>query len=107
MQQSSVSVELPQFTSLSTLALRLVQAYTSWHDPETGADVFTYFARPRSNDELGLRASLIRELVLPVFHYTSDQIEFESQKRCDLILWKPSLQKMDQQETGQKGRRKI
>lgn len=71
MQQPNTFVDLPQFTDVSTFALRLVKAYTSWQAPGTGEDVFAYFARtPRNTgDEHGLRATLIRERILPAFNY--------------------------------------
>jgi len=90
MQQPSHTIELPQFTRVSTFALRLAQAYTSWRAPRSGEDIFTYFARRPTGDELGLRATLIREHILPVFNYTPSQIEFESQERFDLTLWSQS-----------------
>ena len=67
MQQPSASIEHPQFTDLSTFALRLTQAYTSWHAPGTGEDVFSYFARTSryTGDEHNLRATLIRERIVP------------------------------------------
>src|SRR5437763_13845262 len=89
MQQPSASIELPQFTSLASNALNLAKAYISWRDPKSGEDIFTYFSRvPRqSGDEYGLRATLVREHILPAFHYTSSQIEYESSERYDLTLW--------------------
>jgi hypothetical protein len=89
MQQPSASIELPQFTSISELALRLAQAYSAWRSPGSGEDVFSYFSRsPRhTGDEHGLRATLIREHILPVFHYSPAQIEYESRERFDLTLW--------------------
>src|SRR5437667_3426101 len=88
MQQPSLSIEHPQFTDLATFALDLTQAYTCWHAPGTGEDVFSYFARiPRyTGDEHNLRATLIRELLIPVFHYVPEQIEYESKERFDLVL---------------------
>src|SRR6266699_2839360 len=85
--QPSDTIELPQFTKLSTFALHLTQACTSWRAPRSGEDFFTYFAHRATGDELGLRATLIREHILPVFNYTLAQIEFESQERFDLTLW--------------------
>jgi len=85
--QPSDAIELPQFTKLSTFALHLAQACTSWRAPRSGEDFFTYFAHRATGDELGLRATLIREHILPVFNYTLAQIEFESQERFDLTLW--------------------
>jgi len=87
MQEPSNTIELPQFTRVSAFALRLAQACISWHAPRSGEDFFTYFARRQSGDELGLRATLIRERILPTFNYTPVQIEFESQERFDLTLW--------------------
>src|SRR5712691_2650464 len=94
MQQPSASIELPQFTPLSAFALRLAQACSSWRAPGSGEDIFSYFAHtPRhTGDEHALRATLIRERVLPVFHYTSAQIEYESQERFDLTLWSQNQQ---------------
>ncbi len=88
MQQPNTFVNLPQFTDVATFALKLVQAYTSWRSPGTGDDVFTYFARtPRNTgDEHELRASLIRERILPAFNYEPLQIEYESRERFDLVL---------------------
>ncbi len=85
--QPSDTIELPQFTKLSTFALHLTQACTSWRAPRSGEDFFTYFTHRATGDELGLRATLIREHILPVFNYTLAQIEFESQERFDLTLW--------------------
>src|SRR6266516_4801174 len=89
MQQPSASIELPQFTSFTASALSLAKAYASWHDAKSGEDVFSYFTRiPRhTSDEHGLRATLIREHILPVFHYAPSQIEYESSERYDLTLW--------------------
>ncbi len=89
MQQASNSAELPQFTDLSTFALQLVQAYSSWRSPGSEEDIFSYFARtPRhTGDEHSVRATLIRQLILPAFYYTPTQIEYESQERYDLTLW--------------------
>ncbi len=83
------SIEQPQFTTLSAFALRLVQAYTSWRDPRSGEDAFAYFRHsPRhTGDEHNLRATLIREYILPAFNYAPEQIEYESQERYDLVLW--------------------
>src|SRR5712691_6708577 len=94
MQQPSASIELPQFTPLSAFALRLAQACSSWRAPGSGEDIFSYFAHtPRhTGDEHALRATLIRERILPVFHYTSAQIEYESQERFDLTLWSQNQQ---------------
>lgn len=92
MQQPSDTIELPLFTKVSTFALHLAQACLSWRAPGSGEDIFTYFARRQSGDELGLRATLIRERILPVFNYTSAQIEFESQQRFDLTLWSHNQQ---------------
>lgn len=88
MQQRSASSDLPQFTDIATFARHLVQAYTAWHAPVSGEDVFAYFAHtPRyTGDEHGLRATLIREHILPVFNYTPAQIEYESRERFDLVL---------------------
>ena len=88
MQQPNTFVDLPQFTDIATFALRLVKAYTSWQAPGTGEDVFAYFAHtPRTTgDEHGLRATLIRERILPVFNYEPAQIEYESKERFDLVL---------------------
>ena len=41
---------------------------------------------------MDIRASLIREHILPVFHYSPSQIEYESQARYDLTLWSQSKQ---------------
>jgi len=90
--QPSDTIELPQFTKLSTFALHLARACTSWREPRSGEDFFTYFAHRATGDELGLRATLIREYILPVFNYTLAQIEFESQERFDLTLWSQSQQ---------------
>lgn len=89
MQQPGPALELPRFTSIAVVALRLAQAYAQWRDPTSGEDAFTYFNRqPRqSGNEYGLRATLIRERILPVFGYESAQIEYESQERYDLTLW--------------------
>jgi hypothetical protein len=94
MQQPSASIEPPQFTSLSDVAMNLARAYTSWHDTKSGEDIFSYFARvPRhTGDEHGLRATLIRERILPIFHYAPHQIEYESQERYDLTLWNQNSQ---------------
>jgi hypothetical protein len=65
-----------------------VRAYTSWRDPKSGEDVFAYFASTaHTGDEHNLRATLIRDRILPVFHYQPEQIEYESQERYDLTLW--------------------
>jgi Eco57I restriction-modification methylase len=89
MQQPEVAIELPQFVSIAAVALHLAQAYTSWHAPDTGEDAFDYFNhQPRhTGNEHSLRASLIRERILPVFGYDTDQIEYESRERFDLTLW--------------------
>ena len=94
MQEPSASIELPQFTSLAVTALNLVRAYTTWRDPKSGEDIFSYFSHtPRyTGDEHGLRATLIREHILPVFHYAPSQIEYESQARYDLTLWSQNEQ---------------
>jgi hypothetical protein len=94
MQEPSASIELPQFTSLAITAMNLARTYTTWRDPKSGEDVFSYFSRiPRyTGDEHGLRASLIREHILPVFHYAPSQIECESQARYDLTLWSQNKQ---------------
>ena len=86
--QPSTSIDLPQFANLYTFALQLAQSYTSWHAAGSGEDVFSYFNRnPRNTgDEHSLRASLICQHILPIFNYTSAQIEYESQKR-DVTLW--------------------
>lgn len=88
MQHPSAPIDLPQFTALADFALALVRAYTSWHDPKSGEDIFSYFASTpqHSGDEHGLRATLIRDRILPVFHYTPEQIEYESAERFDLTL---------------------
>ncbi len=85
--QPSDMIELPQFTTLSTFALRLAQACISGRAPGSSENIFAYFARRQNGDELALRATLIREHILPVFNYPSAQIEFESQERFDLTLW--------------------
>ncbi len=92
MQQPSapipISLDLPQFTALAEIALDVVRAYTSWRDPKSGEDVFAYFASTtHTGDEHNLRATLIRDRILPVFHYKPEQIEYESQERFDLTLW--------------------
>ena len=94
MQQPSASIEPPQFTNLADVAMNLARAYTSWHDTKSGEDIFSYFARvPRhTGDEHGLRATLIRERILPIFHYAPNQIEYESQERYDLTLWNQNSQ---------------
>ena len=94
MQPSDAFIEQPQFTSLSAFALRLAQAYTAWQAPASGEDVFSYFThvQEHTGDEHSLRASLIRELILPVFHYGPAQIEYESQERFDLTLWNQKAQ---------------
>ena len=82
------SIKLPQFTDLATFALQLAQAYTTWRSPKTGEDALSYFSHtPRyTGDEHELRASLIRERILPAFHYTPEHIEYESTERFDLVL---------------------
>jgi len=85
--QPSDTIELPQFTKLSTFALQLARACFSWREPRSGEDFLTYFAHRATGDELGLRATLIREHILPTFNYMLTQIEFESQERFDLALW--------------------
>ncbi len=94
MQQPSASIELPQFSNLVDVALNLTRAYTSWHDAKSGQDIFSYFdSVPRhTGDEHGLRASLIREYILPIFHYAPSQIEYESRERYDLTLWSQNTQ---------------
>ena len=94
MQQPSASIELPQFSNLVDVALNLTRAYTSWHDAKSGQDIFSYFdSVPRhTSDEHGLRASLIREYILPIFHYAPSQIEYESRERYDLTLWSQNTQ---------------
>ncbi len=89
MQHPSAPIDLPQFTALADFALALVRAYTSWHDPKSGEDIFSYFASipQHTGDEHGLRATLIRDRILPIFHYTPEQIEYESAERFDLTLW--------------------
>ena len=88
MQQPSSAREQPRFTDLATFALRLSQAYTSWHDPQTGEDALAYFqpSARHTGDELGLRATLIRDHILPAFQYEPTQIEFESRERYDMVL---------------------
>jgi hypothetical protein len=83
------AMEQPRFTALAVFAFRLVQAYTSWQDPRSGEDVFTYFQHSLQHrgDEHNLRATLIREHILPAFNYAPAQIEYESQERFDLVLW--------------------
>lgn len=89
MQQSSVPIELPQFSKLSTFVLRLVQAYSSWQSPGSGEDIFSYFSETQihTGDEHSLRATLIRQHILPTFNYLPVQIEYESKERFDLTLW--------------------
>jgi hypothetical protein len=89
MQQPGPFIEQPRFSSLPEFALRLSQAYAGWHAPGSDEDIFAYFASSsaHSGDEHSLRASLIRERILPVFHYAPEQIEYESQQRYDLTLW--------------------
>ena len=89
MQQSSNPIELPQFSKLSTFVLRLVQAYTSWQSPGSGENIFSYFseAQRHTGDEHSLRATLIRQHILPAFNYLPVQIEYESKERFDLTLW--------------------
>jgi hypothetical protein len=94
MHHPSPSIELPQFANLSAFALRLARACTSWHAPGSGEDFFADCAHSvrHTSDEHSLRATLIRELILPAFHYTSDQIEYESKERFDLTLWNRTQQ---------------
>ena len=89
MQQPSSPIELPQFSKLSTFVLRLVQAYTSWQSPGSGENIFSYFseAQRHTGDEHSLRATLIRQHILPAFNYLPVQIEYESKERFDLTLW--------------------
>ncbi len=89
MQQPSIAREQPLFTDLATFALRLSQAYTSWRDPQTGEDALSYFQHSarHTGDELGLRATLIRDHILPAFQYEPTQIEFESRERYDMVLY--------------------
>ncbi len=88
MQQHSASIKLPQFTDLATFALQLTQAFTTWRSPRTGEDALSYFTHTPhyTGDEHELRASLIRERILPVFHYVPAQIEYESTERFDIVL---------------------
>ena len=94
MQQPSAPMDLPQFTAVTDFALALVRAYTSWRDPKTGEDIFSYFASTphHTGDEHNLRATLVRDHFLPVFHYTPAHIEYESQERFDLTLWPQQTQ---------------
>src|SRR5579863_346584 len=94
MQQPSTSIELPQFTSIAAVALDIARRCASWRASGTGEDIVTYFSHtPRhTGDEHSLRAALIREQVLPVFHYASAEIEYESKERYDLSLWVQSGQ---------------
>ena len=89
MQQPSTSIELPQFTSIAAVALNIARSCAGWRDSGSGEDFVTYFSHaPRhSGDEHSLRATLIREKILPVFHYAPADIEYESQERYDLSLW--------------------
>ncbi len=89
MQQPSIPIELPQFAKLSAFVLRLVQDYTSWQSPGSGEDIFTYFSATQrhTGDEHNLRATLIRQHILPAFNYLPVQIEYESRERFDLTLW--------------------
>lgn len=89
MQQSSGLIELPQFSKLSTFVLRLVQTYTSWQSPGSGEDIFSYFSETQKHtgDEHSLRATLIRQHILPALNYLPVQIEYESKERFDLTLW--------------------
>lgn len=95
MQQPGPAIELPRFTGIAAIARQLAQAYAQWHDPSSGEDAFTYFNRqPRqTGNEYGLRATLIRELILPIFGYEPAQIEYESQERYDLTLWSKGQQR--------------
>ena len=94
MQQPSAPMDLPQFTDVADFALALVRAYTSWRDPKSGEDIFSYFTSTpqHTGDEHNLRATLVRDHILPVFHYTSAQIEYESAERFDLTLWTQQAQ---------------
>src|SRR5579864_5071762 len=94
MQQPSTSIELPQFTSIVAVALDLARRCAGWQASGSGEDFVTYFSHtPRhSGDEHSLRATLIREKILPVFHYGPSDIEYESQERYDLSLWVQSAQ---------------
>ncbi|MGB8343725.1 MAG: N-6 DNA methylase [Ktedonobacteraceae bacterium] len=94
MQQPGPAIELPRFTNIAAVALRLAQAYARWRDPNSGEDAFTYFNRQsrQTGNEYGLRATLIRELILPIFGYEPAQIEYESQERYDLTLWSKNRQ---------------
>jgi hypothetical protein len=96
MQHPSVPIELPQFTGIATVAFRLAQAFAGWRDPHSDEDAFTYFAHiPRSTgDEHNLRATLIRERILPVFNYVPEQIEYESAERYDLTIWSQHAQSL-------------
>jgi hypothetical protein len=77
------------FVDLASFALRLARSYISWKAPSSGENVFAYFDRPsvHTSDEHGLRATLIRDLVLPAFNYEPSEIEYESPQRFDLALW--------------------
>src|SRR5579863_825194 len=107
MQQPSTSIELPQFTSIAAVALDIARRCASWRASGTGEDIVTYFSHiPRhTGDEHSLRATLIREQVLPVFHYASAEIEYESQERYDLSLWVQSGQFGQSQQSAQDRRR--
>jgi hypothetical protein len=85
--QSSQSIEMPQFANVSAFALHLTKACLSWRAPQSDEDYFAYFRRRPTGDELGIRATLIREHILPAFNYAPSQIEFESRERFDLTLW--------------------
>lgn len=86
MEQTVLTNEQPQFTDLATFALRLAQAVISWRDPQSNEDIFAYFQHKHAGDEHSLRASLIREHILPAFNYALVQIEYESRERFDLVL---------------------
>ncbi len=93
MQPYSASVDLPQFTDLSTFALNVVQACNVWRAPQSGEDMASYFAHAPyyTGDEHMLRATLIRERILPLFNYASEQIEYESTEHFDLVLHSNNL----------------
>jgi len=95
MQQPSPAIELPRFTSIAAVALRLARAYARWRDPNSDDDAFSYFGRsPRqSGDEYHLRTTLIGEQILPVFNYDAAHIEYESQQRYDITLWSKNQQR--------------
>lgn len=105
MQQPSASIELPQFTSIAAVALDIARRCASWRAPGTGEDIVAYFSHtPRhTGDEHSLRATLIREQILPVFRYAPSEIEYESQERYDLSLWVQS----DQSRQSGRDRRRI